>query len=242
MTDTLAAGIDLSGPFLGEDQIVRPNPDFDSDVKAEIRLGDKLLRVANEGAIKPNDSQRFILNAILLNFDGSVTAKECYRQGYRVDLPDSRPQSFNYESGRLLDALNIEGANDLVTKESSRRIVTIRIDRFVQIVRVTDEDLESYLGQKVHPMQSTREINIGISANTPGKWAKDGDCRKVDAGLFFPEVGIGVNQAKAVCEDCRVEEECLEFALATEQKHGVWGGKSERERKKIIKERKNAAT
>lgn len=66
-------------------------------------------------------------------------------------------------------------------------------------------------------------------------WKAQGACLGADADLWFP--GRGKNQdakeAKAVCLKCPVRQECLDYAIANVEKHGVWGGKSERERRKI---------
>ena len=66
-------------------------------------------------------------------------------------------------------------------------------------------------------------------------WRLRAACLSMDPDLFFPisEVGEGIEQtarAKAVCAGCPVPAECLAFALATRQAHGIWGGQTERER------------
>ena len=69
-------------------------------------------------------------------------------------------------------------------------------------------------------------------------WRVDAACRDTDPDLFFPvgTTGPAIEQiasAKAVCGECDAQAECLEFALATNQDSGVWGGTSEEERRKI---------
>jgi WhiB family redox-sensing transcriptional regulator len=71
-------------------------------------------------------------------------------------------------------------------------------------------------------------------------WRGMAACRDTDPDLFFPigTTGIAVDQieaAKAVCRACPALEPCLEFALATHQESGVWGGTSEDERRKLRK-------
>jgi WhiB family redox-sensing transcriptional regulator len=66
-------------------------------------------------------------------------------------------------------------------------------------------------------------------------WASQGACLDSDPDLFFPITASGpalqqITQAKAICTRCPVRQECLQFALATHQVHGVWGGTSEEER------------
>jgi WhiB family redox-sensing transcriptional regulator len=71
-------------------------------------------------------------------------------------------------------------------------------------------------------------------------WRERSACRDTDPALFFPigTTGIALEQiaaAKAVCRDCDVRAACLEFALATNQESGIWGGTSEEERRKLRK-------
>lgn len=70
------------------------------------------------------------------------------------------------------------------------------------------------------------------------KWMKKAKCRSLDAEIFFPSDGAGVEVAKKICKDCPVKIACLEYALANRINHGVWGGTSERERRRILKARK----
>ena len=67
------------------------------------------------------------------------------------------------------------------------------------------------------------------------RWWDLAACRTADPELFFPvtESGPGVRQvarAKAMCADCGVRLQCLDFATTTRQAHGVWGGTTETER------------
>jgi WhiB family redox-sensing transcriptional regulator len=64
-----------------------------------------------------------------------------------------------------------------------------------------------------------------------------GECQGVDPDLFFPERGASTNEAKAVCARCAVREQCLEHALTNGEKHGIWGGLSERERRRSRRQR-----
>ncbi|MFQ5967107.1 MAG: WhiB family transcriptional regulator [Acidimicrobiia bacterium] len=68
-------------------------------------------------------------------------------------------------------------------------------------------------------------------------WQDKASCSGADADLFFPERGASTRQAKAICAECEVRVECLEFALQHSEKFGIWGGLSERERRKIRKQR-----
>ena len=69
------------------------------------------------------------------------------------------------------------------------------------------------------------------------QWMELGNCADKPPSQFFPSDGVGVDAARRVCVDCPVKSECLEYALANRIDHGVWGGTSERERRRISKSR-----
>ncbi len=75
---------------------------------------------------------------------------------------------------------------------------------------------------------------LGIEERT---WQKQANCMGVDPDLFFPERGASTREAKEVCRGCVVREDCLEYALANGEKFGIWGGMSERERRRIRRRR-----
>lgn len=64
-------------------------------------------------------------------------------------------------------------------------------------------------------------------------WMGKALCAEVDNDLFFPEKGGTTAPAKAICARCPVSAECLDYALTHEERFGIWGGTSERERRKI---------
>jgi WhiB family redox-sensing transcriptional regulator len=90
--------------------------------------------------------------------------------------------------------------------------------------------------------RAERTIPFDQIGPLPGDWAEQGLCREVDGDLFFPEKGGSTREAKSVCAECYVRTQCLEYALRTEQRNGIWGGTSERERNRLMRTRKaNAA-
>ncbi len=72
-------------------------------------------------------------------------------------------------------------------------------------------------------------------------WMAEGKCREVPPAVFFPSDGLGVQAAQKICAECPVSEACLEYALANRIDHGVWGGRSERERRRSLRRRRTAA-
>lgn len=76
-------------------------------------------------------------------------------------------------------------------------------------------------------------------------WMTYANCAGVDPALFFPEREYGgpadVQAAKEVCRGCVVRAKCLDYAIANGERHGVWGGETEKTRRRIGKERRAAA-
>lgn len=64
------------------------------------------------------------------------------------------------------------------------------------------------------------------------QWMHDAKCLDADPEAFFPEKGGSTREAKRICSACPVREECLEYALANDERFGIWGGLSERERRR----------
>src|ERR1019366_4099957 len=67
-------------------------------------------------------------------------------------------------------------------------------------------------------------------------WMPEGNCRRVPAEMMFPSDGAGVAVAQRVCADCPVRQQCLDYALANHIEHGVWGGTSDRKRRRITRQ------
>lgn len=74
-------------------------------------------------------------------------------------------------------------------------------------------------------------------------WRKRAACRGIDVEVFYPptEEESDAVEAKAICEMCPVRQACLEHALAHREREGVWGGTTERERRRIVRQRRKSA-
>jgi WhiB family transcriptional regulator, redox-sensing transcriptional regulator len=68
-------------------------------------------------------------------------------------------------------------------------------------------------------------------------WMAEGKCREHPPQTFFPSDGMGVEVARRICADCPVKQPCLDYALDNRIEHGVWGGTSERGRRRITRAR-----
>ena len=72
-------------------------------------------------------------------------------------------------------------------------------------------------------------------------WRQRGACRGLDPMTFYPETEEDAGAAKAVCNQCQVREPCLEYALTHREGEGIWGGATEKERRRLLRQRRKTA-
>jgi WhiB family transcriptional regulator, redox-sensing transcriptional regulator len=85
---------------------------------------------------------------------------------------------------------------------------------------------------------SPRDPLAGLLAAGDESWRLEGLCAETDPEAFFPEKGGSTRDAKRVCAGCPVRMECLEYALGNDERFGIWGGLSERERRRVRLQRR----
>lgn len=83
--------------------------------------------------------------------------------------------------------------------------------------------------------ENMRELFVLEGEAEEQSWADRALCAQTDPEAFFPEKGGSTREAKRVCLTCDVRGECLEYALQNDERFGIWGGLSERERRKLKK-------
>lgn len=71
-----------------------------------------------------------------------------------------------------------------------------------------------------------------LLGNAP-EWQERALCAQTDPEAFYPETGGSTREAKRICGRCVVRAECLEYAVGQRERFGIWGGLSERERRKL---------
>ncbi len=76
-------------------------------------------------------------------------------------------------------------------------------------------------------------FGIGEDVAEGMSWQDSALCAQTDPEAFFPEKGGSTREAKKVCRTCEVRTECLEYALEHDERFGIWGGLSERERRRL---------
>lgn len=81
-----------------------------------------------------------------------------------------------------------------------------------------------------------------VSFEEQATWRPYANCLGVDSNIFHPQRGETTEAARGVCRGCVVRMPCLEYAITTRQKWGIWGGLSERERRRIRDQRDRSAS
>jgi WhiB family redox-sensing transcriptional regulator len=96
-----------------------------------------------------------------------------------------------------------------------------------------------FVNALLNPARTAEEVTRQVA----NSWRYLGQCRGSDPDVFYPpsEDDFEAQAAKAICQSCPVRQPCLEFALSTREKHGVWGGLTERERRRVLRQRRRSA-
>jgi WhiB family redox-sensing transcriptional regulator len=119
---------------------------------------------------------------------------------------------------------------------SARRAAEQRRQRQVMAARRAETQRhKAAVGVRENPL-----IELAQLLAPEQDWRDDALCAQVDADLWFPEKGGPTRDAKKICMGCTVRVECLEWALDNEERFGIWGGKSERERRRLVKQAESA--
>jgi len=85
---------------------------------------------------------------------------------------------------------------------------------------------------QVYPLDGLDDLAV---TDAP-QWQERALCAQTDPEAFFPEKGGSTREAKRICAGCDVRAECLDYALAHDERFGIWGGLSERERRRLRRE------
>lgn len=98
---------------------------------------------------------------------------------------------------------------------------------------ITDETLPAAAARVSDDELLELAIAVGVTSEATPTWQDLAVCAQTDPASFFPSKGESTREAKAICGGCEARPDCLEYALDNDIRHGIWGGTSERERKKL---------
>jgi|FLOH01.1.fsa_nt_gi WhiB family transcriptional regulator, redox-sensing transcriptional regulator len=119
-----------------------------------------------------------------------------------------------------------------------------RTTNMIKRARSTKNASPKGLSRAEHAALNKRPAELNTAPHDPDSetaWMADGNCRLHPPATFFPSDGVGVDRARKICKECPVVGQCLEYALDSRIDHGVWGACSERERRRILKRRREDA-
>lgn len=132
------------------------------------------------------------------------------------------PAKSNNEKGmRKNPKSNTSILSEYIVSSYSSDVKNSNIDE----VKIKKSKKNSNMLKIIHGFEDISELN----------WQDDALCAQTDPEAFFPEKGGSTRDAKKVCNSCSVKSQCLEYALSNDERFGIWGGLSERERRKLRK-------
>lgn len=103
---------------------------------------------------------------------------------------------------------------------------------------VTELPVRELVAQEVEPVDTRPVLSLvtgfdELFDSIEDQWQERALCAQTDPEAFFPEKGGSTREAKRICLGCEVRDECLEYALSNDERFGIWGGMSERERRRL---------
>ncbi len=116
------------------------------------------------------------------------------------------------------------------TKSERGRIVMAEVSWLSDYVSATERSVDRRGAGETPGIVSL--LGIGLEADAQS-WQEQALCAETDPEAFFPEKGGSTREAKKICTGCEVKAQCLEYALANDERFGIWGGLSERERRRL---------
>lgn len=137
---------------------------------------------------------------------------------------------------------SVDGADSSVTSDAGSAYVARTTETHIETDTDTDNDVESdadlmpFVAESVPPAKPFLSLVAGFDEmfeEIEDQWQERALCAQTDPEAFFPEKGGSTREAKRICLGCEVKDECLEYALANDERFGIWGGLSERERRRL---------
>lgn len=104
--------------------------------------------------------------------------------------------------------------------------------------------------EHTRPFAASRPVLFAAGSTSPRKdvtllmnqnWRDHAACQGIDPEIFYPAEDDDAEPAKIICAQCPVATACLEYALAGRERDGVWGGATERERRRLVRQRRRTA-
>ena len=180
------------------------------------------------------------IQGLYMEWDKSTTVKEEYRATYLNSFKEYAEQILEYLAKgsipagqthvRLSKHLDEDIADSVVKRLLQVPIKTLRYLGLAYDPADSVGNIPQYLENKTSNPKSDAELDPELA------WSERALCASTDPEAFFPELGGSTREAKKVCLACDVRVECLDYAMTHGERFGIWGGLSERERKRLARD------
>lgn len=100
------------------------------------------------------------------------------------------------------------------------------------VPQIVSDPMQMEPAERAH-LSLVPDLTEASSQEADDQWQERALCAQTDPEAFFPEKGGSTREAKRICLGCDVRDACLEYALANDERFGIWGGLSERERRRL---------
>lgn len=168
-------------------------------------------------------------------YDEHVTRDQRGGPTAHLSAVDDAPQTESdngADSSVILDAGSAYMARTIDTDADDTESEAVDTD----VELDSDADLMPFVAESVPPAKPFLSLVAGFDEmfeEIEDQWQERALCAQTDPEAFFPEKGGSTREAKRICLGCEVKDECLEYALANDERFGIWGGLSERERRRL---------
>lgn len=144
-----------------------------------------------------------------------------------------QPQNFGRQEISIDDSLETTSASDNTPDPDLPGSDAPESDMVGSEERVVDADPPlTSLGMPAPAPHLSLVLDDGMDS-LEDQWQERALCAQTDPEAFFPEKGGSTREAKRICLGCEVKDDCLDYALAHDERFGIWGGLSERERRRL---------
>jgi len=213
-----------------------------SDDVSTLTQNDKDLILQNilraRGTVKPRKNSvdlPSIFGNLLEGMDSEAIGQRLeITAGYVYNVLSSTAQAIRERWGGKMDLATFLELEDPESEEGERRR-RARIMGGEASARTSDAPEDWFVDPIGIDGLAMRKNHYGPGEEEPLEWQKDSLCAQTDPEAFFPEKGGSTRDAKKICSTCEVRSQCLEYALENDERFGIWGGLSERERRKLRK-------
>jgi WhiB family redox-sensing transcriptional regulator len=151
-----------------------------------------------------------------------MTDNNCARTGEEAEVMPEQHQDFGREDS-VVDRLEVQDPESADADYET-----------IEPIEGPDREVDPPLTSLGMPAPAQHlSLVLDDADSLEEQWQERALCAQTDPEAFFPEKGGSTREAKRICLGCEVKDDCLDYALAHDERFGIWGGLSERERRRL---------